>query len=278
MNNKFNLPCEVVKLTIESGEQKANLSLGRMIILGVMAGAFISLGAAASNVAVHNIPDVGLAKALSGVIFPVGLILVIFAGGELFTGNCLMTMSLLDRKIKISQMLKNWTVVYASNFAGALIIAALIFFSKQLDFSDGGLGAYTIKIAVDKTTIAPFTGISSGILCNILVCFAIILATAAKDAIGKIFAVLFPIGAFVICGFEHCVANMFYIPMGIMAATNEKYVAAVEKLYGITSEQCNELIHLTGISSFMYVTIGNVIGGAILVGVFFHLAHRQKDK
>lgn len=278
MERSFYSPCEILELTVKSGVRNANLSLGKTIILGIMAGAFIALGAAASNVAVHNIPDVGLAKTLAGLIFPVGLMLVIFAGCQLFTGNCLMTMAFLDGKIKLSQMLRNWVVVYFSNFAGALMVTALIFFSNQLDFSDGGLGAYAIKIAVNKTNITPFTAIASGILCNVLVCFAIILAAAAKDAVGKIFTIFFPICAFVICGFEHCVANMFYVPIGIAAAANEKYAAVAEKLYGITAQQCSDLTHLAGIDSFLYVTVGNIIGGAILVSLSFYFAQRKSIK
>lgn len=165
-----NSPSEVADNTIKSGIAKANMPLGKMILLGIMAGAFIALGGVASNVAVHNITDVGLARTLAGAIFPVGLMLVVFTGSELFTGNCLMLMSVLDKKIKVIQMIRNLVVVYFSNLVGALIIDALVFFSGQFNFSNGGLGAYTIKVAIAKTTISPTTAIISGILCNILVC------------------------------------------------------------------------------------------------------------
>ena len=269
-------PSEVAERTVKSGITKANLPLKKMILLGIMAGAFIALGGVASNVAVHNIDNVGIARTLAGVIFPVGLMLVVFTGSELFTGNCLMLMSVLDKKIKVIQMIKNLFVVYFSNLVGALIIDFLVFFSGQLDFSDGGLGAYTIKVALAKTSIAPTTAVVSGILCNILVCLSILLVTSAKDATGKILAIFFPICAFVVCGFEHCVANMFYIPSGILAATNSHYVEKANELYGITAEQCAGLLHFQGIESFLFVTIGNIIGGSIFVAMIFYFSHKTK--
>lgn len=268
-------PLEVAERTVESGVSKANMPLIKMILLGIMAGAFIALGGVASNVAVHNIDNVGLARTLAGTIFPVGLMLVVFTGSELFTGNCLMMMAVLDKKIKVIQMIKNLVVVYFSNLVGALIIDLLVFFSGQFYFSDGGLGAYTIKVALSKTSIDPMSAIASGILCNILVCLSILLVTSAKDATGKILAIFFPIWAFVICGFEHCIANMFYIPSGMLASTNPQYVEKASELYGITAEQCASLCHFEGIESFLFVTIGNLIGGMICVAVVFYFAHKK---
>ena len=235
-----------------------------MILLGLMAGAFIAFGGAASDVAMHGVADVGLARVVAGVIFPVGLMLVVFTGSELFTGNCLMIIPMLEKKI--------------SNFVGAMIIDLLIFFSGQLNYSNGGLGAFTIKVALAKTTINPATAIISGILCNILVCLAIVMATGATDAIGKIFGVFFPICAFVVCGFEHCVANMFYIPTGVMAAMNPEYVAKAQELYGITAQQCQNLANLSGCESLLFVTIGNIIGGMVFVGLPLYFAYIRKKK
>lgn len=273
-----NTPLDIAESTIKSGVNKGNLPLIKMILLGIMAGAFIALGGVASNVAVHGIADVGLARTLAGAIFPVGLMLVVFTGSELFTGNCLMLTAVLDKKLKVIQMIKNLVIVYFSNLIGALIIDVLVFFSGQFNYSAGGLGAYTIKVALAKTTIDPSTAIVSGILCNILVCLAIIMAGAAKDVTGKILAIFFPIWAFVICGFEHCVANMFYIPAGILAATNSDYVQKANELYGITAEQCTALTHFNGIESFLFVTIGNIIGGMIFVGLIYYMAHKKFSK
>lgn len=204
--------------------------------------------------------------------------LVVFTGSELFTGNCLMIIPTLEKKIKVASMLRNLVVVYISNFVGAMIIDLLITFSGQLNYSNGGLGAFTIKVALAKTTINPATAIISGILCNILVCLAIVMATGATDAIGKIFGVFFPICAFVVCGFEHCVANMFYIPTGVMAAMNPEYVAKAQELYGITAQQCQNLANLSGCESLLFVTIGNIIGGMVFVGLPLYFAYIRKKK
>lgn len=278
MDNMFNTPSEVVDSSINGQVTKANLPLGKMILLAIMAGAFIAIGGAASNVAVHDIPNVGLARTLAGAIFPVGLMLVVLVGGELFTGNCLLFMAYLHKKITASSMLRNLVVVYFANLIGALIIDVLVFYSGQFNYTGGGLGAYTIKVAVGKTTISPVACITSGIMCNILVCLAILMATASKDVAGKIWGIFFPIWAFVICGFEHCVANMFYIPAGMLAATNKDYVAKAGELYGITADQCDKLLSPASIPCFAYVTIGNILGGAIFVGAICYAVHKTNWK
>ncbi len=273
MENSFYTPSEVIKSNIKSAVAKANLPLAKMILLGMMAGAFIAFGGAASSVAAHGVADVGLARSIAGAIFPVGLMLVVFTGSELFTGNSLMIMAVIDKKITLLKMIRNLVVVYFANFIGALIIDVLVFLSGQFDFSGGGLGAYTIKVALAKTSIAPVTAVISGILCNILVCLAIVLAGTAKDSIGRIFGIFFPIAAFVVCGFEHCVANMFYIPAGMLAATNTAYVQKAQELYGITAQQCSNLTHFAGTESLLFVTIGNIIGGVLFVGVVLYMVH-----
>ena len=271
MENNFNSPDQVILGNIKTGVVKAERSIPQMILLGIMAGAFIALGGATSNVAVHGIKDVGLSRALAGAIFPVGLMLIVFVGGELFTGNCLISMAVLDKKTSIGKMIRNLVIVYFSNLLGALIIDYLIFFSGELNYSGGGLGAYTIKVAIAKINISPVAGVTSGILCNMLVCLAILAAGAAKDITGKVWAIFFPIWAFVIGGFEHCVANMFYIPGGMLAASNPDYVAKAEELYGITAEQCASLTVAGSLNNFIPVTIGNIIGGAVFIGLMYFL-------
>ena len=273
-NNYYNTPAEVIDANIESGVVKANLPTMKMVFLGMMAGAFIALGGSASNVAVHNIAQVGLARTLAGAIFPVGLMMIVFVGGELFTGNCLLSMGVCQKRVTWVQYLRNLTVVYFSNLAGALIIDFLVFYSGQLDYTSGALGAYTIKVALAKVSITPVRGITSGILCNMLVCVAILMAAAARDIAGKVRAIFFPIWAFVIGGFEHCIANMFYIPMGILAATNPAYVAKAEELYGITGEQCASITAVNSLKNFIPVTIGNIIGGAVFVGIIYLVIHK----
>ena len=276
MNNHFNTPAETIELNMKACENKTVLPLGKMILLGIMAGAFIALGGAASSTAAHAIENVGLARAMAGVIFPVGLMLIVFLGGELFTGNCLIVMDVFAKRTTWKRLLYNLVVVYFSNLIGALIIDTLLVFSGNLNYSGGLLGAYTIKVAVGKLGVAPIQAITSGILCNLLVCLAVLMATCAKDIVGKVWAIFFPICAFVIGGFEHCVANMFYIPVGMMAAANPDYAAMAQQVYGITAEQLAGLTVLGSLQNFIPVTIGNILGGMVFTGLPLYLIYKKK--
>lgn len=240
MENNYFAPAQIIENNLKGAVGKANLKLHKMIMMGFFAGMFIAIGAEGSNLAVHTIDNFGLAKTLAGCIFPVGLMMLSIIGAELFTGNCMMIAAVVDRRIKLVQMLKNWIVVYLSNLLGSVVTASLIYGSGQFDNSAGGLGAYTIKVAMGKTGLDFGNAFVSGIMCNILVCVAVLMASSAKDIIGKIFACFFPIMVFVISGFEHCVANMYYIPAGIMAASNSKYVDKACELYGYTAQQISD--------------------------------------
>ena len=277
MENIYNTPAETIDGNIKAGVTKANLNIWKMIFMGVMAGAFISLCGEASNVAVHNIANVGIARLVAGLIFPVGLMMIVLVGGELFTGNCLLIMDIMDKKVTVWQVVKNLVVVYFSNMLGAFLVTALTFFSGQWNYSSGLLGAYTIKVALGKCDLDFSAAFASGVLCNILVCIAILMAGTAKDIIGKLFAILFPIMAFVTSGFEHCVANMFYIPAGLLAATNPAYVQAAEEAYGITANQIHETLSLSGyLSNLGPVTLGNIVGGMVCVGIVFYEINKSK--
>lgn len=269
---------EIIEMNMNAAVGKANLKLLKMICLGIMAGMFIALGASTSNTAVHGISDVGLARTLAGAIFPVGLMMIVFVGGELFTGNCMIVMAVMDKRVKVSAMIRNLVVVFLSNFVGSMIVVLIINFCGNLDYSAGGLGAYTIKVALAKATMDPVKAVLSGILCNVLVCIAILMATACKEAAGKIFAIWFPIFAFVIGGFEHVVANMYYIPAGIVASMNPTYVAKAEELYGITSAQLDSLNVAGMLSNFLPVTIGNILGGMVFVGCLVYYVNVKADK
>lgn len=275
MKNFF-VPAEVIETNMKAGETKAKLSFFEMILLGIMAGAFIAIGAATSSTAAHNIANVGLARTISGVIFPVGLMMIVFVGGELFTGNCLIFTAVLHRRIKWYSCLRNLLVVYFSNLVGSLFIVVMTYYSGNLDYSNGLLGAYAIKIAIGKVGIDFGAGIASGILCNILVCIAVLVAVAANDIAGKVWGIFFPVFAFVVGGFEHCVANMFYIPMGIMAAQNATYVAKAQEVYGFSMEQIESLTIQNSLGNFLPVTIGNMIGGMLCVALPYYLIYRKK--
>ena len=276
MTNNFNTSTEIIDLNLKSCEAKAGLPLEKMILLGIMAGIFIALGGATSSTAAHAISNVGLARLTAGVIFPVGLMLIVFLGGELFTGNCMLIMGVMDKRVTWSGLIRNLVVVYFSNLIGALMIDALIVYSGNLNYSDGLLGAYTIKVALGKMNIAPVQAVTSGILCNILVCLAVLMAVSARDIAGKVWAIFFPICAFVVGGFEHCVANMFYIPAGMMAAANPAYAAKAQEVYGITTEQLSSMTVLHSLNNFLPVTLGNIIGGMIFVAVPLYLIQKKK--
>ena len=273
----FQTITEVIEQNIQNGIKKTNLTTKKLILLGIAAGFFIGIGAEASSLAMHGISSVGLARTVAGAVFPIGLMLIVLLGGELFTGNCLISMAVYDKKAKLKGMIRNLTIVYISNFIGAALMAWMINNCGQLNFSDGGAGAFTIKVALGKVGIDPMQAIVSGILCNVLVCLAIFMAATAKDVAGKCIAIFFPIFVFVISGFEHCVANMYYIPAGIFAAHNPLYAAKATELYGITAEQLSGLNFGTMFSNLIPVTIGNIIGGMVFVGLLYWYLYRKEE-
>lgn len=262
-------PDQIAEQTVENGCKKANTRTSRLFVLGVLAGAFIAFASEGSNAAIYNIPWAGVGKALAGAIFTTGLMLVIVAGSELFTGNTLMVAALAQKRITLWGMLRNWTTVYAGNFAGAVLIAWLIFMSGQLDFTNGLLGGFTIKTAAYKVSLSFSKAFVMGILCNWLVSLAVWMAYGSKDMAGRLLAIFFPIWLFITSGFEHCVANMYYIPAGILAKSNPEWVKQAITL-GATAEKIK---HLTW-GAFLYhnllpVTLGNLVGGAIFTGMAY---------
>lgn len=278
MENTSNviLPQQIVEANIQAAIGKTKMPLWKMILLGIFAGMFIAGGAAASSVAMHAIPNVGVARLLGGCIFPAGLMMIVFIGGELFTGDCLMIMGCMNKKFSVLSMLKVLVVVYLSNLIGAVIIAYLAYSSGQFTYTSGLLGAYTIKVAQGKVNLSFGTAFSSGILCNVFVCAAVLMAAASKDIAGKVWAIFFPIMAFVVSGYEHCVANMYYIPAGIFALGNESFAEKAMTEYGYTVEQLSNLNWGSFlIKSAIPVTLGNIIGGMIFVGLILYLIHHK---
>ena len=270
-------PQQIVIANIAAGKAKTELSLFRMILLGIFAGMFIACGASASSVAMHAISNVGLARLVAGCVFPVGLMMIVFVGGELFTGDCLMIMGCLHKKYSALDMLRVLTIVFLSNFLGSALFAYMVNVSSQLNFTGGMLGAFTIKVAMGKVTLPFGTAVVSGILCNFFVCIAVLMAAAAKDIAGKVLAIFFPIMAFVVSGYEHCVANMYYIPAGIFAASNEAYICAAMDAYGYTSAQLEALNWSNFLlNNLLPVTIGNILGGMVFVGLPLYLIHGAK--
>lgn len=279
MNRTTNyiLPQQIVSANIAAAKGKTEIPLLRMILLGIFAGMFIACGASASSVAMHAISNVGLARLTAGVIFPVGLMMIVFVGGELFTGDCLMIMGCMHKKFDLWNMVRVLIVVFFSNFLGAVLFAALVNASGQFTYTNDLLGAFTIKVAIGKVNLSFGTAFVSGILCNIFVCIAVLMAAAAKDIAGKVLAIFFPIMAFVVSGYEHCVANMYYIPAGIFAASSEAYIKAAESAYGYTAAQLESLTWINFlIRNLLPVTLGNIVGGMIFVGLPLYLIHSAK--
>jgi len=268
MNELMNTPAQLKDNFIKAGENKVSMGLVKFMILAMMAGAFIAFGGSSSSLASHAVENPGLAKLVSGCIFPVGLMLIVFIGGELFTGDCLMIMGCVEKKYSALSMIIRLALVLVGNLIGALIIVAFVYISGQYDMGGGALGAFTIKVAYGKATISFGKAVCSGILCNILVCAAVLMGGAAKDAGGKVWAIFFPIMAFVVGGYEHCVANMYYIPAGMVAAANPNYAAKAMELYGYTAEQLAQLnIYNFCVTNLIPVVIGNVLGGMVFVGL-----------
>ena len=272
-------PQQIVAANIAAAKGKTQLPLLRMILLGMFAGMFIACGASASSVAMHAVPNVGLARLIAGAVFPVGLMMIVFVGGELFTGDCLMVMGLLHREYRLTELLRVLAVVFVSNFAGAVLLAAMVNATTQFDFSGNMLGAFTIKVAMGKVGMSFGAAFVSGILCNFFVCAAVLMAAAAKDIAGKVWAIFFPILAFVVSGYEHCVANMYYVPAGIFAAGNPAYAEAAVTAYGYTAAQMESLNWGNFlVNNLVPVTLGNIVGGMIFVGLPLYMIHAEKIK
>ncbi len=277
MDKNYLTPAEITDTVIETGIKKSQTKWWKLIILGILAGAFIAFAAEASSCSAYGIENIGLGKTLGGAIFATGLMMVLLAGGELFTGNCLIIISVLDKKNKVNKMLLNWIFVFLGNLIGSLLIAYLIIHSTQFNYNGGMLGGYAIKTAVTKTSLPFISAFYMGILCNWIVCIAVWLCYGAKDMAGKILAIFFPIWLFITSGFEHCVADMYYIPVGIMAKSNETWAKAATELFHITSEGFNNLTWVNFfVKSLVPVTLGNIIGGGLFVGVAYYFVYKKK--
>ena len=272
-------PPQIVAANMNAAKSKTEFSLGRMILLGIFAGMFIAGGASASSLAMHAISNVGLARLVAGTIFPVGLMMIVLVGGELFTGDCLMIMGCVHGKFSVSKMVKVLIVVYLSNLVGSLLFAGLVYASGQYNYTNGMLGAFTIKVALGKVNLSFGAAVASGILCNIFVCMAVLMATAARDISGKIWGIFFPILTFIVSGYEHCVANMYYIPAGIFAAANEAYVTSGVNNIMFAADQLDKLTWVNFVvKNLIPVTIGNILGGMVFVGLPLYLIHQKKLK
>ena len=259
---------DIAKKVEAAGIKKANLPFLSVTLLSILAGSFIAIGGMLLTLVTFNSTlPLGLTRLIGGIVFCTGLILVVIAGAELFTGNNLIVMGVASKIVRFGQLLKNWIIVYIGNFIGSLAVVLLMYYTNIWKMGSFGYAAKAVIIAADKVNLTFAEGLTRGILCNALVCLAIWMCFGARQIISKIAAIIFPITAFVALGFEHSVANMYLIPMGIILKNNPSVIEAVIKM----SPDLN-LSHLTIYGMFgnlLSVTIGNIIGGAIMVGLIY---------
>ena len=280
--NQYLTPEEITEVTIQVGIKKTKASALNLFILGILAGVFIAFASEGSNMAAFNLfakPETyGLGKALAGAIFGTGLMLVVIAGGELFTGNTLILAGVLDKRISVKAMLRNWVIVYLGNLVGSVLIAYMMNESGLFSSGANMLGGVTLKIATYKVGLEFIPAFYLGILCNWLVCLAVWMAYGAKDISGKILAIFFPIWLFITSGFEHSIANMYYIPAGIFAKTNPAMIEAASQL-GVSAEKLNHLNWSSFfINNLIPVTLGNIVGGGLFVGAAYWFVYIKNNK
>lgn len=267
-------PTEITDNYAKASIAKATSPAWRIFLLAVAAGLFIGLGAVASSTAAHALEDAGMVRLISGLIFPVGLMMVVLLGTELFTGNALMVTAAVSGKITWKLLLRNWGLVFLGNFVGAVALAALMAFFGQLNIGGGELAVYTAKVAASKNSLPWANAFVLAIFCNLLVCIAVYMANTAHDTAGKIWAIFFPIMGFVLCGFEHCVANMYYIPAGIFAYLNPAYTGLIDAA-GINVAALNFGDFF--FANLIPVTLGNIVGG-VVVGLVMYACHGTKSE
>ena len=258
-------PAQIAERIETVGVAKARLPALSTLVLGVMAGGFIGFGALAS-VIVQSDPTLGFAagRVLSGAVFSLGLILVVVAGAELFTGNNLIVMSWADRKISTREVLKNWALVGVANLVGAIGLAALVVLSGHTGMNGGAIGATYLAIAARKCALPFETAFVSGLLCNVLVCLAVWMAFAGRSVLDKVVAIVFPVTVFVAAGFEHSVANMFLIPVALILKA------------GGAAGTAGDAVTVAGLAhNLVPVILGNLVGGAGFVGLVYHLVYRR---
>jgi formate/nitrite transporter len=249
-------PAQIARMVEEAGVRKARLPALQMATLGFLAGAFIAFGAMFFTVVITDSSlGLGITRLLGGLAFSLGLILVVVAGAELFTGNNLIVMAWADRRITTAEMLRNWGLVYLANFAGALGSVVLVQLSGTLQMGGGAVGETAAAIAAGKLELGFLAAFTRGILCNALVCLAVWLGFAAHSVSGKVLAIVFPISAFVALGFEHSVANMYLIPVGMLAGAG---------------------LDIAGFfANLVAVTLGNIVGGSVFVALVYWVVYRR---
>ena len=256
-------PAEIAETAENVGSAKASLPLGKAFVLAVMAGFYIGLGAAFMLVVKTDtgLLGFGLSSLLGGIAFALGLTLVLIAGAELFTGNTLMIIGFLSKKYSAAQLLSRWGVVYLGNFVGSLLLALILYLADFQALGSGGVGGTIVSVASAKAGLAPNIVFFRGILCNVLVCLAVWMGFAGTSVVDKFVAAVVPVAGFVACGYEHCVANMFFLPLGLLTqaadGTGTVTVAGMAQ-------------------NIVFATLGNIVGGALFIGATYWFVYRKK--
>jgi formate/nitrite transporter len=264
------LPADIARKAEAVGVQKTRMNVPSLLALAVLAGAFIALGGMFATTVLAGADGVvpfGISRLLSGLVFCLGLILVVVGGAELFTGNTLMVMAWAAGEVRLREMLRAWAIVYIGNFVGAIGTAALVFLSGQYLAGKGSVAGVALNLALAKVTLSFDHALFLGILCNVLVCLAVWLAFGARSTTDKVLALLFPVSAFVVAGFEHSVANMYLIPLGLFIKAWAPVALWVE--IGGSAANYAALTWPAFFVSLIPVTIGNIIGGGVLVGLVY---------
>lgn len=286
------VPAEMAAKAETVGVKKATMPFWNMFLLAVLAGAFIGLGAifattasagsigikdAAGAAAYATALPYGVIRLITGLCFTLGLILVVVGGAELFTGNNLIIMAFIDKKVTFGQLMRNWGIVYLGNFVGSVLTALIMFFTKQYMFGGGSIGINALNIGEAKSGLDFIQAIALGIMCNALVCLAVWMCFSARSVTDKILAIIPPIAGFVAAGFEHSVANMYFVPIALFIKSwgDPKFFEMIGKTAG-------DFPNLTWgnflVGNLLPVTIGNIIGGAVMVGVVYWFVYLRGKK
>lgn len=269
-------PIEMREKVILSGILKNKLPFGQLLLLSILAGAYIAFGAVFSSVIALGMPGnwpYGIMKTLQGLAFSLGLILVVVGGAELFTGNNLMVIAWLDKKINSLAVIRNWSIVFLGNFIGSIGIALLLILSRQYLVSDGELGKSILNLATLKLSYPFYRALVLGVLCNIMVCLAVWLTYSGRSTIDKILAIIFPISFFIAAGFEHSVANMYIIPAALI-------LQGIDPVFTANSGVIIDGLTWSSffINNLAPVTLGNILGGTIFVGFLYFFSLKSSSK
>jgi formate transporter len=270
------VPAAMALASEDLAVKKAKQAYRIQFMLAMLGGAFVGLGSLFAMITISGAEGMmayGLTRLLMGVTFSLGLLLVVLAGAQLFTSDCLMVMAWASGRLDTGRMFKVWATVWAGNFAGSVVLAALVFFSGHYMAGNGEVGATALYLAAYKTALAPGKAFFMGILCNVLVCLAAWLSLSARSLTDKVLAILFPVSAFVAAGFEHCVANMFFVPYGLMikygASADFWATAAGQRVAAMDIPVDRFAVNMVA------VTFGNWVGGALLVGAVYWLIYSR---